>query len=171
MASELESQRIALEKPTHCLSRLGGRWRFIALLLASLTATWFLGLSRFLGSRQDRIVPYAHYLADPRFAESLDKCHSDRVRRSLPIADPKRINPRAANHTDFVIRNATVIDGDGLTSSERDIVVSRGTIVHIVPSHPSVLSAYGVNPNRIFDVGGKYVTPGLVGKYNYLLLI
>ena len=79
--------------------------------------------------------------------------------QETPIAeyDEARTNPRAIPSSQpIVIRNATLIDGDGSTKEGCSILLSGGVFTKIdgrieVPEHAKVI-----------DVGGRYVTPGLV---------
>lgn len=77
--------------------------------------------------------------------------------RPVSIADDSRKNPRAVpGARPIIIKNATLIDGDGVTLKGKEILLSDGVIVNIghdldYPDEAKVVHA-----------GGRYVTPGLV---------
>ena len=77
--------------------------------------------------------------------------------RPVSIADNTRKNPRAVRGAPpILIKNATLIDGDGLTLESQEILLSDGIIVNIGHDleHP--------NEAKVIHAGGRYVTPGLV---------
>jgi hypothetical protein len=79
--------------------------------------------------------------------------------KETPVAefDETRTNPRAVvSSQPILIRNATLIDGDGSVVESCSILLSNGIFTRIghgvdIPEHAKVI-----------DVGGRYVTPGLV---------
>ncbi|RXK42406.1 hypothetical protein M231_00396 [Tremella mesenterica] len=89
--------------------------------------------------------------------EDIKKCKQDTIRTFVPSPNPKRLNPRAAKHQPFVLRNATVIDGNGNLIGQRDIEVKLGTITKIA-------DAGSINGKRVKDLGGRYLTPGIIEK-------
>ena len=77
--------------------------------------------------------------------------------RPISVSDEKRTNPRATRSASpFVIKNATLIDGDGSILARSSILLSEGVIKQIDHDvdHPEEA--------RIIDAGGRYVSPGLV---------
>lgn len=68
-----------------------------------------------------------------------------------------RTNPRAVTSTQpILIRNATLIDGNGSVVESCSVLLSNGVFTKIghgvdIPEHAKVI-----------DVGGRYVTPGII---------
>jgi hypothetical protein len=79
------------------------------------------------------------------------------TQQPISVSDAKRTNPRAEKiATPILIRNATLIDGDGSMSSGTSILLSEGVVKEI---------GSNVDPPKdckVIDVGGRYVSPGLV---------
>jgi hypothetical protein len=95
--------------------------------------------------------------------EGLRQCAAIRE-RPVSVADERRTNPRAGHGTrTYLIKNATLIDGDGQILKGKEILLSNGVIVDI-----------GHNLSEDFDdlkvihAGGRYVTPGLVDMVSSL---
>jgi hypothetical protein len=71
--------------------------------------------------------------------------------------DAMRKNPRAVQGTPpILIRNATLIDGDGSVFTGYCILLSNGVISKIGPAIEAPENA------KVLDVHGRYVSPGLV---------
>ena len=72
----------------------------------------------------------------------------------------------------IVVRNATVIDGNGTPAiGPFDIVIQGNTIVDMVPLDPvAVKSGTAVRPegDREIDATGKYVLPGLINAHGHV---
>jgi hypothetical protein len=82
----------------------------------------------------------------------------------VSVADERRTNPRARHGTrTYLIKNATLIDGDGKILNGKEILLSNGVIIDI-----------GHNLSEDFDdlkvihAGGRYVTPGIVDMVSFL---
>ena len=104
-----------------------------------------------------------HQLAS--LAAGLKQC-ANINQRSISVTDEKRTNPRAVRSASpLVIKNATLIDGDGSILAEKSILLSEGVIKQIGHNvdHPEDV--------RIIDAGGRYVSPGLVDMVQFLLKI
>jgi len=83
--------------------------------------------------------------------------------RPISVNDEKRTNPRAVRGAvAFIIKNATLIDGDGSVLAGKSILLSEGVIKQIGHDvdHPEEA--------RIVDAGGRYVSPGLVDMVRFL---
>jgi imidazolonepropionase-like amidohydrolase len=82
-----------------------------------------------------------------------------------PVVSGKRY-PR------LVIRNATIVDGNGTPASgPRDIVVEGNTITEIVPLDPVALregKAKRPEGDVEIDATGKYVLPGLINAHGHV---
>lgn len=92
--------------------------------------------------------------------KGLAHCHLNSLRPAIYTPVYHRINPRAPQHRPFVLRNATVIDGDGTVLGLRDIFIEKGTIAKI--KEPGLLPV-GIDGYDI-DLGGKFLTPGIIGE-------
>ena len=97
------------------------------------------------------------------FLEDLDRCAQHSIRPQVPFPSPRRTNPRAAAHERLVLRNVTVIDGDGQILGEKDITVEHGTIRTISASGLSDVQAWSTS--KSVDAGGKYLSPGIIGEF------
>jgi hypothetical protein len=85
--------------------------------------------------------------------------------RPISQFDSTRTNPRAVKSAaSVVIRNATIIDGDGSVDRGFSILLSQGVIREISQNLEAPDNA------KIVDVGGRYVTPGLIDMVFYLVL-
>jgi len=89
-------------------------------------------------------------------AEGLRQCASIKER---PISqfDSSRANPRAVKSAPpVVINNASIIDGDGAMRRGLSILLDQGLIAEISDNMDTPEKA------KVIDVGGRYVSPGLV---------
>ncbi|HEV2689382.1 MAG TPA: amidohydrolase, partial [Bryobacteraceae bacterium] len=72
----------------------------------------------------------------------------------------------------LVIRNATIIEGNGTPASgPKDIVIENGRIADIVALDPvAIARGTGKRPAGEFeiDAAGKYVMPGLINAHAHL---
>ena len=79
-------------------------------------------------------------------------------------ADANRRNPRAVKSVPPVlIKNATLIDGDGSIFSGRSILLFEGVVKEIGDD------ITGPGNSKVIDVGGRYVSPGLVDMVRILI--
>jgi hypothetical protein len=105
-------------------------------------------------SNEDQIRLHNSRLAS--LHEGLQKCAAINS-RPVSVFEPDRTNPRAVPSTpDVLIRNASLIDGDGKTTHGVSILLSEGVIKDI---------AFELSPPegaRVIDARGRYVTPGIV---------
>ena len=104
-----------------------------------------------------------HQLAS--LAAGLKQC-ANINQRPISISDEKRTNPRAVRSASpIVIKNATLIDGDGSILAGKSILLADGVIKQIGHDvdHPEEA--------RIIDAGGRYVSPGLVDMVQLSLKI
>jgi len=74
---------------------------------------------------------------------------------------------------DLLIRNATVVDGNGTPASgPKDILVEDNTIADVIALDPVALSRGGGRggpaPDAVIDATGKYVLPGLIDAHAHL---
>src|SRR5438270_11367729 len=83
-----------------------------------------------------------------------------------PLPSSGRRYPR------LVIRNATVIEGNGTPASgPKDIVIENNLIAEIVPLDPVALSrgeARRPKGDVEIDATGKYVMPGLINAHGHV---
>lgn len=83
----------------------------------------------------------------------------------LARANP-RWNPVSGQNETIVLKNVTLFDGDAILEGPMDIVFSNGTIASVNPT--SNTNSYG--NARVHDLGGKFVTPGLVDMHSHHLV-
>jgi hypothetical protein len=77
--------------------------------------------------------------------------------RPISGSDKKRTNPRAVRSVSpQIIKNATLIDGDGSILAGKSILLSEGVIKQIDHDMDYPKEA------KIIDAGGRYISPGLV---------
>lgn len=75
----------------------------------------------------------------------------------VSMADERRINPRAVTSApSILLKNATLIDGDGSIVREISILLAEGVIKEIGRELD------GLQNVKLIDVGGRYVSPGLI---------
>merc|ERR1712093_529032 len=99
--------------------------------------------------------------------EGLRKCQAD---RTPPIQYPvttassrsnARWNPSTGQNDTIILRNVTLFDGEKIVENAVDIVFKKGIIESVSDVAQSILIP-GAN---VFDLEGKYVTPGLVDMH------
>jgi cytosine/adenosine deaminase-related metal-dependent hydrolase len=83
------------------------------------------------------------------------------------------LNPaNAKQYPRFIIRNATVVDGNGTPASgPKDIVIENNTITDVVPLDPVTLKegrAKRPAGEVEIDATGKYVLPGLINLHGHV---
>lgn len=77
--------------------------------------------------------------------------------KPISVSYAKRTNPRAVDTAlSVLIKNATLIDGDGSVVPGRSILLSEGVIREIGANLGPPTSC------KVIDAGGRYVSPGLV---------
>jgi hypothetical protein len=139
------------------------------LLAAAFTIAvsgFCLLLERHARARQDS--PYAKLssIRLGRFEQSLRDCAI--IRTSAQNLDPESrdVNPRwnekRGQKGTITLRNATLFDGESFVSGPVDITFEKGLVVSI-----SATSAANVHEGTVYDVHGRYVTPGLVDMHSH----
>ncbi|KAJ3078292.1 hypothetical protein HK102_004600 [Quaeritorhiza haematococci] len=120
------------------------------------------------GKRED-------YFANPPAPEdSVNRKRNPRHRISAEneLAGGVREGRRVA--APVVIRNATLLDGDGSFKPNTDIVLDAGLVFKVAPTSDvqveAVASELGVAVEdlTVVDVGGRIVTPGLVDMHSHM---
>lgn len=106
------------------------------------------------------------------FAKGLSACNKAHARTTeRPDTSAERANPRwtngAGQQHPKVLRNATLFDGDTILAHAVDIIFERGVITSVSKTlhQPSVLAA----DVEVFDLQGRFVTPGLVDIHSHHL--
>ena len=153
----------AFEATRHVSQRLLRRFLFSVLIGSLLTLTYLHthgitnqveeGVFRYL-SNEEQARLHDHQLQV--LQDGLRQCAAINE-RPVFAADNTRKNPRAVRGAPpILIKNATLIDGDGLILESREVLLSDGVIVNIGHDleHP--------NEARVIHARGRYVTPGLV---------
>src|SRR2546421_3525464 len=91
---------------------------------------------------------------------------------TVSAQSPKQTVTSGKRYPRFVIRNATVIDGNGTPASgPKDIVIEGNTIVDVVPIDPVALKrgdARRPAGDIEIDATGKYVLPGLINNHAHV---
>ncbi|KAJ8107283.1 hypothetical protein OPT61_g8972 [Boeremia exigua] len=121
--------------------------------------------------RYDRLLGPSKAAAQQNlFSRGLDKCRTrDSFRSSLreplhPRRNP-RWNPFTGQNETIVLQNATLFDGESISTETVDIVFEKGLIVAV--SQHRNLAAY--SEARVYNLGGRFVTPGLVDIHSHHL--
>lgn len=88
-------------------------------------------------------------------------CKDNQTRPHFAI-DEERINERFPlfNSSDILLINATIIDGDGSTHNQKNLLIQKGTIVNITDKS---LHCSG----DIIDLKGRFITPGLIDMHSH----
>ncbi|KAG4443289.1 hypothetical protein IFR05_001233 [Cadophora sp. M221] len=103
--------------------------------------------------------------------EGLRKCQAD---RTPPIEYPvttassrtnARWNPSSGQNETVILRNATLFDGEKIFENTVDIVFKKGIIESVSDAGQSIV----IPGAKVFDLEGKYVTPGLVDMHSHHL--
>ncbi|KAH8662401.1 hypothetical protein BX600DRAFT_414492 [Xylariales sp. PMI_506] len=144
------------------------------LLRAATSVLLLLGVSCWFWSQ---LFPPAadDHLSALRLEHGLKQCaaHSARVWQPKADAAGRRTkNPRwnAVNGQNemVILRNATLFDGQAFLSHPVDIYFKEGLIIQITPTASiSEQSKPNDVSNLEFDLGGQFVTPGLVDMHSH----
>lgn len=77
-----------------------------------------------------------------------------------------RWNPKTGQNETIVLRNATLFDGETILKGSFDIQFTDGIIKSV-----SAAGTFGFNPDvKTWDLGGKFVSPGLVDLHSHHLV-
>jgi hypothetical protein len=89
-----------------------------------------------------------------------------------PATQAGRTNPRwqpiTGQNETILLRNVTLFDGEKILGEPVDIVFQKGIIEAVLPTRKS--SSFG-SDTKVFDLEGKYVTPGLVDLHSHHLAL
>ena len=126
-------------------------------------------------------LPRSQSLSSTRFSDGLRKCRNRYIFPQKIDPEHRQENPRYHIYTNdtstlgtnfsFVIKNATVLDGDGiLRDGPADVYIDKGMIYGVVDSGSKISQFLmeSVKPHDIIDAKGKYVTPGLVEMHSHV---
>lgn len=120
--------------------------------------------------------PFQH----KQYSKGLQKCRERFIFPSRINAEAREFNPRLnlyLNSTtkpkDFstVIQNSLLLNGDGnVEQNLKDIYIANGLIYGIADagSEESLKYNVSINPSRVIDAKGLYVTPGLVETHSHV---
>lgn len=106
------------------------------------------------------------------FSRGVEKCYQSRNNKGNGLSQQRRENPRwhPANgkKAAVVLRNATLFDGESTSLSNVDILFEKGLITSVIPTSSN--KEYS-EKFEILEIGGNFVTPGLVDMHSHHLLI
>ncbi|TID14531.1 carbohydrate esterase family 9 protein-like protein [Venturia nashicola] len=140
--------------------------------------TSFLAVFAIILFLQYWILPQLFFNTSPSTVK-LSQFHHDRLEAGLqkcaevnapPLSYPttgrknSRWNSLAGQNGTVVLRNVTLFDGDTIAKSSVDVVFSDGVITNV---GSNLLIPYGAD---VFDLDGKWVTPGLVDMHSHHLV-
>lgn len=103
--------------------------------------------------------------------EGLRKCQADRtplIEYPVTTASSRtnaRWNPSTGQNETVILRNATLFDGEKIFENTVNIVFKKGIVESVSDAGQSIV----IPGAKIFDLEGKYVTPGLVDMHSHHL--
>ncbi|KAK6580721.1 hypothetical protein PZA11_006957 [Diplocarpon coronariae] len=127
-------------------------------------------LPRFIHPLSPNEIKLSNFNLDALEA-GLQKCRAD---AAPPIQYPvttassrsnARWNPSTGQNETIILRNATLFDGEKILGSSVDIVFKKGIIVSVTDAGQSPI----IEGAKVFDLHGKFVTPGLVDMHSHHL--
>lgn len=131
-------------------------------------------------SKYLNVFPSSQSSSSSRFSDGIRKCRNRYIFPQKLDSEHRKENPRYQIYKNdtkfdadfsFVIKNATVLDGDGrLRDGPSDLYVKNGMVNDVVDSD-SKLSRFlmeSLNPAKTINANGKYVTPGLVEMHSHV---
>ena len=105
-------------------------------------------------SSEEQARLHNHQLAALR--TGLEQCATIKA-KPVSTTDVNRVNPRALQSAQPVlIKNATLIDGDGSILTGHSILLKDGVVKEVG------LDVIGPENSKVIDVGGRYISPGLL---------
>ncbi|KAJ0161710.1 hypothetical protein CTA2_5709 [Colletotrichum tanaceti] len=139
--------------------------------LAGLVAI-VLSLSYFNGAAD---APTAHQ--QEQFLRGLNQCSASALRGATqkpPLPSPGRPNPRwnpkSGQEHPVLLRNATLFDGQTVLADAVDVLFEKGVIRSVSRTRDQPSSPPGGDA-VVYDVKGRFVTPGLVDIHSHHLEI
>ncbi|KIJ18775.1 hypothetical protein PAXINDRAFT_71407 [Paxillus involutus ATCC 200175] len=151
---------VAVEKPRPHRNRLS---RVLALCTTS-AAIWLWSASRYVSPGKESVKLPLHA------QETLQKCQMLNVKPGPPADFTERIQSDRFVHGTraTLLRNASVWTGDsaGYEFYGADILMDKGIIKFIGQAHEGLLAMY--DDLVTVDVGGSWVTPGIVDMHSHL---
>ena len=85
---------------------------------------------------------------------------------SADRANPRWTSKSGQNQT-IILRNATLFDGDSFIDHAVDIVFKKGVITQVMPTEDTETI---LEQATVFDMDGKFVTPGLIDMHSHHLV-
>jgi hypothetical protein len=108
-----------------------------------------------------------------RLKAGLEKCaelKTPHVRYEIPVSSTRtnpRWNPSSGQKDAVILRNVTLFDGESFPDGPVDILFEHGIIKSISPLSHTASEREHV---RVFDLAGRYVTPGLIDMHSHQLV-
>lgn len=131
----------------------------------------FLILPRYIYQTSPSIVALSRFHLE-RLDAGLQKCAEyNKPPIHYPVPAATRTNPRwnakTGQNGTIILRNATLFDGEAILKRPFDIEFTDGVIKSVSPAGTSAATTLGA---KIWDLEGKYVTPGLVDLHSHHLV-
>ncbi|KZL85828.1 carbohydrate esterase family 9 protein [Colletotrichum incanum] len=107
-----------------------------------------------------------------QFRKGLRKCSDSFLRHAVQSSPSEsrsnpRWNPKSGQQHPIVLRNATLFDGETVLAEAVDILFEKGVIKSV--SKTQSQSSFARTSVVVYDVNGRFVTPGLVDIHSHHL--
>ncbi|RDW75872.1 hypothetical protein BP5796_06693 [Coleophoma crateriformis] len=161
-----------LQEPVSHRHRKRGHFRLPLSIVSAVGVILFLQFSilpRYI-SRSSPEALAVSQLQLQRLDAGLAKCaefNAPVVQYEKPVSaarENSRWNSKSGQNDTIMLRNATLFDGESFVKGPVDIVFKKGVVVSVMPA-----SSTEVEGMTLIDLGGRFVTPGLVDMHSHHL--
>ncbi|KAH6879907.1 hypothetical protein B0T10DRAFT_520013 [Thelonectria olida] len=140
--------------------------------MAAIVGTSVWGHWSSLGSLDQNQPRYELFEAQLHtFERSNDLCNAMNEFPLRPSPRDRDRNPRwnqaHGQQTPIILRNATLFDGESVLSDPMDLRLEKGLIVSIAPTGSKPAGDHHQGKSIIYDLNGRFVTPGLVDMHSH----
>lgn len=135
--------------------------RYTLVLLITLVVIGWLSSANSLVSLSRTLSAYDAKLLQ----EGLNQCQALQVRPDA-TASASRTNPRFEGGLPILIRNASLINGDGTVLYRTNVLMENGVFTRVY----DMLVEDDINLAKdtlVYDVQGRFITPGLVDMHSH----